>query len=61
MFHQLYLKGKFPPLPKDKFFGRFDEGVIEERRKSALELLEFAATHSQLFMNTVFVRFFEVT
>jgi hypothetical protein len=56
----LYLKGDFPKLPKDKLFGRFDDGIIEERRKSSLSLLQFAASYCQLFTNKVFVKFFEV-
>ncbi|OXA60734.1 Ribosomal protein S6 kinase delta-1 [Folsomia candida] len=59
LFVQLYLKGKFPQLPTDKFFGRFDHDVIERRRIAALELLEFSATFPQLFLNKIFVNFFE--
>ena len=33
---------------------------MEERQKSALNLLEFAAKYSQLFTSTIFVKFFEV-
>lgn len=61
LFVQLYLKGKFPQLPTDKFFGRFDHDVIERRRIAALELLEFSATFPQLFLNKIFVNFFEVS
>lgn len=58
--HQsLHLKDIFPPFAKARFFGRFDENVIEERRKSAYELLEFAAKHPPLFTSQVFVKFFE--
>lgn len=58
--HQsLHLKDTFPPFAKARFFGRFDENVIEERRKSAYELLEFAAKHPPLFTSQVFVKFFE--
>ncbi|XP_076314285.1 ribosomal protein S6 kinase delta-1 [Tachypleus tridentatus] len=55
----LHLKGKFPPFAKSRFFGRFEGEIIEERRKSALALLEFAAQHPPLFTSQVFVKFFE--
>ena len=42
------------------FLGRFDDQVIEERRKSALRLLEFAATVPPLTRNVYFAKFFEV-
>lgn len=54
----LYLKGQFPILPKATYFNRFDEDVLVERRKHAVELLEFAALHPQLYNSQVFVRFF---
>ncbi|CAG2104512.1 unnamed protein product, partial [Medioppia subpectinata] len=58
--HQsLHLKGVFPAFPDAKVFGRFDAAVIETRRQSALELLDFAAKHPTLFTSTVFVKFFE--
>ncbi|GFS80170.1 ribosomal protein S6 kinase delta-1 [Nephila pilipes] len=58
--HQgLYLKEPFPPFAKTRFFGRFDPDVIEERRQSALKLLQFAANCSPLFTSQVFVKFFE--
>ncbi|KAL9954054.1 hypothetical protein ACROYT_G041545 [Oculina patagonica] len=50
---------EFPPFPKAKFFGRFDEPVIEERRKAALELLTFAGSIPDLFTSQPFVKFFE--
>ena len=42
------------------FSGRFEEGVIEERRKAALELLNFAGNIPDLFTSQPFVKFFEV-
>ncbi|CAL1292451.1 unnamed protein product [Larinioides sclopetarius] len=58
--HQnLYLKEPFPPFAKTRFFGRFDPDVIEERKQSALKLLQFAANCSPLFTSQVFVKFFE--
>ncbi|GAB6021109.1 Ribosomal protein S6 kinase delta-1 [Chamberlinius hualienensis] len=58
--HQnLHLKGEFPSFPKDKLFGRFEPSVIEERRHSALQLLEFVALNPPLFTNQIFVKFFE--
>ena len=55
----LHLKGVFPPFPDAKLFGRFDAEVIESRRQSALELLEFSGKHPPLFTSSVFVKFFE--
>ena len=40
--------------------GRFDEGVIEERRISALELLNFIGKQSHLYKSLVFLKFLEV-
>ncbi|GBM43978.1 Ribosomal protein S6 kinase delta-1 [Araneus ventricosus] len=58
--HQnLYLKEPFPPFARTRFFGRFDPDVIEERKQSALSLLQFAANCSPLFTSQVFVKFFE--
>ncbi|CAG2173052.1 unnamed protein product, partial [Oppiella nova] len=51
--------GQFPAFPESKVFGRFDAQVIEERRQSALELLDFAAKHPTLFTSSVFVKFFD--
>lgn len=61
MIHrQLYLHGEVPKFPEGRLFGRFEYEVVEERRKSAIALLQFAATHSQLFTSKVFNKFFEV-
>ncbi|KAG8182339.1 hypothetical protein JTE90_028183 [Oedothorax gibbosus] len=58
--HQnLYLKDTFPPFAKTRIFGRFQPDVIEERRQSAHQLLQFAANCSPLFTSQVFVKFFE--
>ncbi|XP_069689420.1 ribosomal protein S6 kinase delta-1 isoform X2 [Periplaneta americana] len=58
--HQnLYLQDKFPAFAKAKFFGRFEDDVIEERRKCAVSLLEFIGDHPPLFTSNVFVKFFE--
>eukprot|EP00094_Tigriopus_californicus_P005251 TCALIF_05062-PA protein Name:"Similar to RPS6KC1 Ribosomal protein S6 kinase delta-1 (Homo sapiens)" AED:0.04 eAED:0.04 QI:0/0/0/1/1/1/2/0/608 len=54
----LYLKDPFPVLPKASYFHRFDEQVLLERRRHAVELLEFAALHPQLYNSQVFVQFF---
>lgn len=40
--------------------GRFEDGVIEERRKAALDLLNFAGNIPDLFTSQPFVKFFEV-
>ncbi|XP_077510693.1 ribosomal protein S6 kinase-like 1 isoform X1 [Amblyomma americanum] len=59
LYQGLHLKGTFPKFPKASYFGRFDEETVEERRKSALCLLEFAAQYPVLFNSQVFVKFFE--
>lgn len=59
LYQGLHLKGTFPKFPKANYFGRFDEETVEERRKSALCLLEFAAQYPILFNSQVFVKFFE--
>ena len=41
--------------------GRFEESVIEERRQSALGLLNFAGKDPHLFTSASFVSFFEVS
>lgn len=40
--------------------GRFDELVIEERRASALELLNFIGKQSHLYKSKIFIKFLEV-
>lgn len=61
IYQGLHLKGNFPKFAKANFFGRFEEEVVEERRLSALRLLEFAAQYPVLFNSQVFVKFFEVS
>ncbi|XP_071447347.1 ribosomal protein S6 kinase delta-1 isoform X2 [Hetaerina americana] len=56
---KLHLKDKFPSFAKSKFFGRYEEDVIEERRQCAVRLLEFIAEHPPLFTSQVFLKFFE--
>ncbi|XP_038074730.1 ribosomal protein S6 kinase delta-1-like isoform X1 [Patiria miniata] len=50
---------KFPVFAKAKFFGRFDDDVVEERRQSALKLLEFVAKITPLTRNHFFRSFFK--
>ncbi|XP_077999695.1 ribosomal protein S6 kinase delta-1-like [Glandiceps talaboti] len=50
---------KFPEFARAKFFGRFDDEVIEERRESALMLLEFAANFQPIVNSKAFQLFFE--
>ncbi|XP_070577257.1 ribosomal protein S6 kinase delta-1-like [Ptychodera flava] len=50
---------KFPEFARAKFFGRFDDQVIEERRQSALQLLEFAAEFQPIVNSKAFQQFFE--
>ena len=54
----LYLSGTFPTLPKTSYFKRFQPEVLKQRREKCLELLNFAADHSQLYNSRVFVDFF---
>ncbi|XP_015774495.1 PREDICTED: sorting nexin-15-like [Acropora digitifera] len=58
--HKHFKDEEFPRFPKAKFFGRFEDGVIEERRKAALDLLNFAGNIPDLFTSQPFVKFFEV-
>uniref|UniRef100_A0A8C4NDG8 PX domain-containing protein n=1 Tax=Eptatretus burgeri TaxID=7764 RepID=A0A8C4NDG8_EPTBU len=50
---------EFPPFPKPTVFGRFEEAVIKERRKSAEELLRFASTITALHNSKQLKSFFE--
>jgi hypothetical protein len=43
------------------WFCRFEDDVIEERRKCAISLLEFIGDHPALFTSNIFVKFLEVT
>ncbi|RZF34165.1 hypothetical protein LSTR_LSTR003575 [Laodelphax striatellus] len=58
-YQKLQLPDKFPPFVKAKFFRRFEDDVIEERRQAALVLLDFVAQHSALFTSEAFVKFFQ--
>ncbi|XP_078594096.1 ribosomal protein S6 kinase delta-1-like isoform X2 [Branchiostoma floridae x Branchiostoma japonicum] len=49
----------FPTFAKAKIFGRFDEAVVEERRQSALELLEFVGKIPYLASSSILQTFFE--
>eukprot|EP00117_Sycon_ciliatum_P039295 scpid37917/ scgid29061/ Ribosomal protein S6 kinase delta-1; 52 kDa ribosomal protein S6 kinase; Ribosomal S6 kinase-like protein with two PSK domains 118 kDa protein; SPHK1-binding protein len=42
---------KFPDFPKATFFGRFDEAVIDERRKGAISLLRFVSSIPELLVS----------
>ncbi|GAB1609748.1 ribosomal protein S6 kinase delta-1-like isoform X1 [Argonauta hians] len=55
----LHRKEDFPEFAKPKYFGRFAESVIEERRKSALELLDFIGCQSHLHRTKTFQQFLE--
>lgn len=54
----IHLRGKFPSLPKTKYFNRFQDKVLEDRRLACLDLLNFAAEHPQLYNSQVFTEFF---
>ncbi|XP_019630767.1 PREDICTED: ribosomal protein S6 kinase delta-1-like [Branchiostoma belcheri] len=49
----------FPTFAKAKIFGRFDEAVVEERRQSALQLLEFVGKIPYLANSSILQTFFE--
>ncbi|XP_065832859.1 ribosomal protein S6 kinase delta-1-like isoform X2 [Oscarella lobularis] len=49
----------FPPFVKARYFDRFDERVIEERRVAALQLLQFAASQSILSESEPLLKFLE--
>ncbi|XP_064600740.1 uncharacterized protein LOC135466918 [Liolophura sinensis] len=55
----LHRRDEFPEFAKPKVFGRFDESVIEERRKSALDLLNFVGRQYHLYRSPAFVDFFK--
>lgn len=59
IYIQKHAQDKFPPFPKAAFFGRFDDAVIEDRRKASLELLTFAGGIPDLFTSQTFIKFFE--
>lgn len=54
-----HLPGTVPVLAESTYFKRFDVGVIEERRRYILELLDFAGSEPALFLSHAFVKFFE--
>ncbi|XP_052123936.1 ribosomal protein S6 kinase delta-1 [Frankliniella occidentalis] len=56
---KLYLKDQFPSFSKPRLFGRFESDVIEERRRTAQDLLDFTAKHPPLFTSQSCVKFFE--
>lgn len=53
----LHRRDKFPEFPRSKYFGRFDENIIEERRQSSLRLLQFIGSQSHLYKHDKFIEF----
>ncbi|CAF0947715.1 unnamed protein product [Brachionus calyciflorus] len=53
----LHRKDKFPDFPRAKFFNRFDENVIDERRQASLRLLQFIGSQSHLYRHEKFIEF----
>ncbi|XP_018546606.1 sorting nexin-15 [Lates calcarifer] len=49
---------EFPPFPRAQVFGRFDEAVIEERRKAAEAMLLFSTTIPALYNSPQLKDFF---
>jgi len=58
--NSLHRKEKFPEFVKSTFFGRFENKVIEERRQSALRLLQFIGSQSHLYKHEKFIEFLSV-
>ena len=56
----LHRRDKFPEFIKSKFWNRFDEKVIEERKQCSLKLLQFVGSQSHLYRHEKFIDFFEV-
>lgn len=57
----LHRKDKFPDFAKAKFFNRFDEQVIIERKEASLRLLQFIGSQSHLYRHQKFIDFLSVT
>lgn len=57
---KLCMTDAIPILQNTSFFRRFDEEVVELRRQSALNFLEYLGQHFQLFTSKEFIKFFEV-
>ncbi|KAK7170998.1 hypothetical protein R3I94_001030 [Phoxinus phoxinus] len=49
---------EFPPFPRAQVFGRFDEAVIEERRKAAEDMLLFSTNIPALYNSPQLKDFF---
>ncbi|XP_024143119.1 sorting nexin-15 [Oryzias melastigma] len=49
---------EFPPFPRAQVFGRFDEAVIEERRKAAEAMLQFTTSIPALYNSPQLKDFF---
>ncbi|XP_067680565.1 ribosomal protein S6 kinase delta-1-like [Haliotis asinina] len=55
----LHRREEFPQFAKPKLFGRFDDTVIEERRQSGLDLLNFIGKQPHLFKSHIFEKFWQ--
>ncbi|XP_066575092.1 sorting nexin-15 [Amia ocellicauda] len=49
---------EFPPFPRAQLFGRFEEGVIEERRRAAEDMLNFSTRIPALYNSPQLKDFF---
>lgn len=49
---------EFPPFPRAQVFGRFEEAVIEERRKATEAMLQFSTTIPALYNSPQLKEFF---
>jgi hypothetical protein len=57
----LHRKDTFPEFARPKFFGRFDDKVIEERKECSLRLLQFIGTQGHLYRHEKFIEFLSVS
>lgn len=59
LHRKLKIQGKFPSLPRGTFFKRYDEQILQEKKESALQFLEYIGSHKELFTSSEFVKFLE--
>ena len=57
----LHRRDQFPEFPKSKYFGRFDDKIIEERKQSSLRLLQFIGSQGHLYRHERFLEFLLVS
>jgi hypothetical protein len=61
-YHEhIHQKDKFPEFARAKFFGRFQDKVIEERKQCSLRLLQFIGSQAHLYKHEKFIEFLLVS